>query len=71
MKKVTLLILLFTSALVKAQNTATITLTNTKQGPATATVVQEDVHFHPNLGIGLADVKMESIAAADFKDKTS
>jgi hypothetical protein len=71
MKKVTLLILLFTSALVKAQNTATITLTASKQGPATATVVQEDVHFHPNLGIGLADVKMESIAAADFKDNTS
>ncbi|MCE7066281.1 hypothetical protein [Dyadobacter sp. CY326] len=71
MRKVTLLILLFTSALVKAQNTATITLTNSKQGPVTATLVQEDVHFHPNLGIGLADVKLEPVVSTDFKDKTT
>ena len=71
MKKVTLLILLFTSILVKAQNTATITLTNPKQGPVTVTLVQEDVHFHPNLGIGLADVKLEPVASTDFKDKTT
>jgi len=71
MKKGILLILLFTSVLVKAQNTATITLTNPKQGPVTATLVQEDVHFHPNLGIGLADVKLEPVLSADFKDNTT
>jgi hypothetical protein len=71
MKKVTLLILLFTSLLVKAQNTATITLTSSKQGPVNVTLVQEDVHFHPNLGIGLADVKLEPVVSVNFNEKTS
>lgn len=63
--------MMFASFLVKAQNTATITLTTSKQGPVTATLVQEDVHFHPNLGIGLADIELKPVVSVDFKEKTS
>jgi hypothetical protein len=71
MKKINILILTLVSCYTFAQNTATITLTASKQGPATATIVQEDVHFHPNLGIGLADVELKPIISVDFKEKVS
>ena len=71
MKKIVLLILIFTVSLVKAQNTATITLSTAKQGPVTATLVQEDVHFHPNLGIGLADTELTPVISTNFNEKTS
>jgi hypothetical protein len=54
-----------------AQNTANITLTASKQAPVTVTLVLEDVHFHPNLGTGLADIRMDAVASVNFADKTS
>jgi hypothetical protein len=71
MRNTALLILIFTSLFVKAQNTATITLTASKQGPANVTLISEDVHFHPNLGIGLADTKLEPVASANFNENTT
>lgn len=71
MKKITTLIFLFVSALSFAQNTATITLTSSKQEAATASLILEDVHYHPNLGIGLADVRLEPLAMVNFSEKTS
>ena len=54
-----------------AQNTANITLTASKQAPVTVTLVLEDVHFHPNLGTGLADAKLDAVASVNFAGKTS
>lgn len=71
MKKITTLIFLLSSLLSFAQKTATITLTTPKPEQAIVSLVLEDVHFHPNLGIGLADTKLEPLAMIDFKEKTS
>lgn len=71
MKKLATLILTLFSCYAFSQNTATITLSTAKQAPVTVTVVQEDVHFHPNLGTGLADVELKPVISADFKEKTS
>ncbi|TLU98810.1 TlpA family protein disulfide reductase [Dyadobacter luticola] len=71
MKKFNILILTLISCYTFAQNTATITLTASKQGPTTATIVQEDVHFHPNLGIGLADVELKPVVSVNFNEKVS
>ncbi|GGM98080.1 hypothetical protein GCM10010967_34840 [Dyadobacter beijingensis] len=54
-----------------AQNTANITLTAPKQVPVTVTLVLEDVHFHPNLGTGLADTRLDAVASVAFSEKTS
>lgn len=54
-----------------AQSTANITLTASKQAPVTVTLVLEDVHFHPNLGTGLADTKLDAVASVNFTDKTT
>ncbi|KQS24794.1 hypothetical protein [Dyadobacter sp. Leaf189] len=71
MKKITLLILTLFSFSAFAQNTATITLTVSKQGPVNVTLISEDVHFHPNLGIGLADAELEPVMAVNFAEKAS
>ncbi|KAA6436637.1 hypothetical protein FEM33_21070 [Dyadobacter flavalbus] len=71
MKKALFIILLFTGFIANAQNTATLTLTASKQGPAIATLILEDVHFHPNLGTGLADTRLETAASVNFNEKTS
>ncbi|GGB93655.1 TlpA family protein disulfide reductase [Dyadobacter sediminis] len=71
MKKALFIILLFTGFIANAQNTAILTLTASKPGPATATLILEDVHFHPNLGTGLADTRLETAASVNFNKKTS
>ncbi|TDE12875.1 TlpA family protein disulfide reductase [Dyadobacter psychrotolerans] len=71
MKKLNVLILSLFSLISYAQNTATITLTTPKSFQATVTLILEDVHFNPNLGIGLADAKLETIASVNFMDATS
>lgn len=68
MKKISVLILTLTSLFSYAQNTATITLSTPKAEAATATLILEDVHFHPNLGIGLADIELKTIASPDFSE---
>jgi peroxiredoxin len=71
MKKITTLIFLLSSLLSFAQKNATITLTTAKPEQAIVSLVLEDVHFHPNLGIGLADTKLEPLAMINFQEKTS
>jgi hypothetical protein len=71
MRKISTLILAFASLISFAQNTASITLTTPKNEAIVATLVLEDVRFHPNLGIGLAETSMEPLAVVDFKETTS
>jgi len=71
MKKISVLVLTLLSWCAYAQNTANITLSTPKTVAATATLVLEDVHFHPNLGIGLADTKLEPVASINFADNTT
>lgn len=71
MKNLNFLILTLISCISYAQNTANITLTSPKQAPVTVTLVLEDVHFHPNLGTGLADTKLDAVASVNFADKTT
>lgn len=71
MKHINILILTLFSWVSYAQNTANITLTASKQSPATVTLVLEDVHFHPNLGTGLADARLDAVASVNFSDKTT
>jgi len=71
MKKITTLIFLLSSLLSFAQKTSTITLTTAKAEQAIVSLVLEDVHFHPNLGIGLADTRLEPLAMINFQEKTS
>ena len=71
MRKITILILTLFSCYTFAQNTATITLSISKQGPVNVTLISEDVHFHPNLGIGLADAKLEPVMAVNFAEKVT
>jgi len=71
MKKISTLILVLSSLLSFAQKTANITLTTPKNAAIIATLILEDVRFHPNLGIGLAETSMEPLAVVDFKETTS
>lgn len=71
MKHLPILILTLFSYVSFAQNTANITLTASKKSPATATLVLEDVHFHPNLGTGLADTKLDAVASTNFAENTT
>jgi hypothetical protein len=71
MKKLGILILTLSSLLTFAQNSANITLTMGKLEPVIATLIFEDVRYHPNLGIGLADVKMSPVAIVNFQELTS
>ena len=71
MKKITTLIFLLSSLFSFAQKTATITLNATKPDQGIVSLILEDVHFHPNLGIGLADIKLEPLATVNFKEKTT
>ncbi|MCE7061642.1 peroxiredoxin [Dyadobacter sp. CY343] len=71
MRKITVLILTLFSCYTFAQNTATITLSISKQGPVNVTLISENVHFHPNLGIGLADAELEPVMAINFAEKAS
>ena len=71
MRKISTLILAFASLVSFAQNTANITLSTPKKEAIVATLVLEDVRFHPNLGIGLAETSMEPLAVVDFKEITS
>jgi len=71
MKRINVLILSLFSLVSYAQNTATITLTAPKSFQATATLILEDVHFSPNLGTGLADTKLETVASVNFMETTS
>ena len=72
MKKITTLIFLLSSLISLAQKTSTtITVTATKAADGIVSLVLEDVHFHPNLGIGLADTRLEPLATVNFKEKTS
>ncbi|CAG5070540.1 hypothetical protein DYBT9623_03085 [Dyadobacter sp. CECT 9623] len=71
MRKITVLILTLFSCYTFAQNTATITLSISKQGPVNVTLISENVHFHPNLGIGLADAELEPVMAVNFAEKAS
>ena len=72
MKKITTLIFLLSSLISLAQKTSTtITVTATKPADGIVSLVLEDVHFHPNLGIGLADTRLEPLATVNFKEKTS
>jgi hypothetical protein len=71
MKKISILILSLFCSLCYGQNTANLTLTVPKAMPATAVLVLEDVHFHPNLGIGLADTRLEPVASVNFMDNTT
>ena len=70
MKKISILFLTLCSLFSFAQNTANITISSIKSQPAVATLILEDVHFHPNLGIGLADVELKTIASVNFKEDT-
>lgn len=63
-------ILTLQSLFILAQNTAFITLATPKNETATATLVLEDVRFHPNLGIGLAETNMEPVAVVNFQETT-
>lgn len=71
MKKITTLIFLLSSLLSFGQKNATITITTAKPEQAIVSLVLEDVHFHPNLGIGLADTKLEPLTTIDLKEKTN
>jgi hypothetical protein len=71
MKKISTLILTLSSLLTFAQNSANITLTMGKLEPVIVTLILEDVRYHPNLGIGLADVRMSPLAIVNFKEMTS
>lgn len=71
MKKLALLLLFLPCLLAKAQNTANLTLSASSPDDITATLVLEDVHFHPNLGTGLADTKLETVVSVNFKEKTT
>ena len=71
MKKISVLVLTLSSLCAFGQNTANITLSTPKATTATATLILEDVHFHPNLGIGLADTKLEPVASVNFADNTT
>jgi len=71
MKKITTLIFLLSSLISLAQKTSTITLSATKPADGIVSLVLEDVHFHPNLGIGLADTRLEPLAMVNFKEKTT
>ncbi len=71
MRKINILLLTLFSTFAFAQNPANITLTTPKSEAITVTLVLEDVHFHPNLGTGLADIELKPVAMVDFKDKTT
>jgi hypothetical protein len=71
MKKLILLLLFLPWLSTKAQNTANLTLSASGRDDIVASLVLEDVHFHPNLGTGLADVKLETVASVNFKEKTT
>lgn len=71
MKKLALLLVFLPYLLAKAQNTANLTLSTSSPDDITATLVLEDVHFHPNLGTGLTDIKLETVLSVNFREKTS
>ncbi|QRR02097.1 hypothetical protein [Dyadobacter sandarakinus] len=71
MKRLILLLWLVSALETFAQNTATITLTAPAKSQASVTLVQEDVHFHPNLGAGLADVKLDPAGTVNFAETQS
>ncbi|MCE7041785.1 hypothetical protein [Dyadobacter sp. CY312] len=68
MKKISILLLCLVSLHSFAQKNASITITTPKNFQATVTLILEDVHFHPNLGIGLADAKLETIASVNLME---
>jgi hypothetical protein len=68
MKRISILFLCLASLHSFAQKTANITITTPKNFQATVTLILEDVHFHPNLGIGLADAKLETIASVNLME---
>ncbi len=68
MKRITIILLSLTSFTVFGQNSANITVTAPKNFQGVVTLILEDVHFHPNLGIGLADTKLETIGSVNFME---
>jgi len=68
MKRISILFLCLASLHSFAQKSANITITTPKNFQATVTLILEDVHFHPNLGIGLADAKLETIASVNLME---
>lgn len=71
MKKISVILLTLSSLFSYAQNTVNISLVSPKAETASASFVLEDVHFYPNLGIGLADLKMETVASVNFNENTT
>ncbi|CAG4990284.1 hypothetical protein DYBT9275_00495 [Dyadobacter sp. CECT 9275] len=66
------LLLLFVTAIQGfAQKETGITIGTSGANNATVTLVLEDVRFHPNLGIGLADTELKTISSFNFKDTPS
>jgi hypothetical protein len=68
MKRSIILILCLATFHAFGQNSANIIITAPKNFQATVTLILEDVHFHPNLGIGLADAKLETIASVNLME---
>lgn len=71
MRKTITIILAFASQLSVAQTPTSVTLTTPKNDAIIATLVLEDVRYHPNLGIGLAETSMEPLAVVNFKETLS
>jgi hypothetical protein len=71
MKRIYVLLLSLISLQSFAQNTASITITTPTKFEALVTLILEDVHFHPNLGIGLADAKLETVASVNLMETLS
>ncbi|HEV7379620.1 MAG TPA: hypothetical protein VGN64_07485 [Dyadobacter sp.] len=71
MKQIFVLLLTFVCLQSFAQNTASVTIATPAKFEAQVTLILEDVHFHPNLGIGLSDTKLETIASVNLMEKQS
>lgn len=70
-KIIPFLCLILVSAFSYAQNSASVTITSPKLFPGNVSLILEDVRFHPNLGIGLADAKMETVGSVNLADTPS
>jgi hypothetical protein len=71
MKRISVLLLTFICLQSFAQNTASVTITTPAKFEAQITLILEDVHFHPNLGIGLSDVELVTVASVNLIEKQS
>ncbi|PWJ59496.1 hypothetical protein CLV98_102330 [Dyadobacter jejuensis] len=65
-----LLLVLLGSRFILAQSTSKLVISGAQGLTGVITLVQEDVGFHPNLGVGLADSKLAAVASVPMAKRT-